>query len=553
MQLVGFLNSLFKSLPSSYEKLRTNNFLYIITLAHIVLSIGHIGLSIWTELLSPVYFLGIYLALLTFVLFLSYKKFQITAKALFLVSTLSIFASLSSYFGSYHLIQLAYIAIIITPNLLFSFKVKKELLISAFFQLATVILFLQLQYNIRYAQVSLSYHQSNYVEYFIFAYVGLFLAFQIFYLLFTVNKNEQNLKQAIVDIEAYKSALDAACIVSYTNIKGEIVGVNDNFCRITGYDAKEVLGKNHHILKSGFHNDEFYQKLWKTISRGDVWRGEICNKAKNGDLYWVDSSILPMYSDQGIYQYISIQFDITQKRNFEAQIIQSAKMSSLGEMAGGVAHEINTPLSIIHIRSEQLIQDIQNKEKELDREDLLKNVLSIDKTNKRITKIVNSLKSFSRNSSKDEREVALVETIIYDTFDLCDEKLKNVGIDLHYNTDKEYYLNCKPSEISQVLLNLLNNSVDAIKNSKDKWIKVDVKKIDKNIEISVSDSGGGVPETVRDKIFQPFFTTKEVGKGTGLGLSLSKGIAQAHGGDLYLRVENDNSTSFVISIPAISK
>ncbi|WP_409479699.1 DAHL domain-containing protein [Pseudobdellovibrio sp. HCB154] len=225
----------------------------------------------------------------------------------------------------------------------------------------------------------------------------------------------------------------------------------------------------------------------------------------------------------------------------------SSKMSALGEMAGGVAHEINTPLAVIQMRTDLMLENLTDQE--LDKETFKLSLMAIDITVKRIGQIVKALRSFARDGSKDELSLYPVQRIIEDTFGLCRERFANHGIHLECSTvDESLQLNCRPGEISQVLLNLLNNAYDAVQELNAKWVKVEAYKNQDGIFLCVSDSGSGIPLEIQTKMMQPFFTTKEIGKGTGLGLSISRGFVENHGGKLT--IDNAAShTKFVLSFP----
>jgi len=224
----------------------------------------------------------------------------------------------------------------------------------------------------------------------------------------------------------------------------------------------------------------------------------------------------------------------------------AAKMSALGEMAGGVAHEINNPLAIISAMSEQLRRKLNDNA--LDNTLAHDKLLKIETTAKRIAKIVKGLKNFSRNGELDEMVEVAPSKIVEDSLDLCIERFKNHGIEVRSEIGDDSPVICRPVQISQVLLNLLNNAYDAIEPIPEKWIAISVGAHNGVMKMSVTDCGSGIPKHVADKIMQPFFTTKEVGKGTGLGLSISKGIIEQHGGRFYYNSECAN-TQFVIELP----
>jgi C4-dicarboxylate-specific signal transduction histidine kinase len=225
---------------------------------------------------------------------------------------------------------------------------------------------------------------------------------------------------------------------------------------------------------------------------------------------------------------------------------QLAKMSTLGEMAAGVAHEVNNPLGIIfgYLSKIRRLAGTANQENEI--------ILAADKiemTANRISKIVKGLLDFSRDGYKDHLiPVPLVE-IIDETLMLSKARLRKRNIQLSLQEcPNDVYLHCKPTQISQIILNLINNSADEIELKPDPWIQIGFTQTKTKVQISITDSGNGVNKEIRDKIFNPFFTSKEVGKGVGLGLSISKGIAEDHNGRLYLDTSSVN-TRFVLEVP----
>jgi C4-dicarboxylate-specific signal transduction histidine kinase len=234
-------------------------------------------------------------------------------------------------------------------------------------------------------------------------------------------------------------------------------------------------------------------------------------------------------------------------KEVQLNLIQSSRLSALGEMAAGVAHEINNPLAIIKTKSAQLQELLV--ENPIDQELAVTMAASVVKTTERIAKIVQGLKSFSRDGSSDPFDVINVHALLTETIDFCNERLKSKGIDLRVDGfDHNLQFAGSTTQISQVLLNLLNNSSDAIEKLNEKWIHVSTEHSDKEIMISVTDSGPGIPEAIRKKLMQPFFTTKDVGKGTGLGLSISRNIIKKHNGTFDIDA-NSKNTRFVIRLP----
>jgi signal transduction histidine kinase len=231
-------------------------------------------------------------------------------------------------------------------------------------------------------------------------------------------------------------------------------------------------------------------------------------------------------------------------------LIESSKMSALGRMAGGVAHEVNSPLQIIQLSLEMIEKTLSGKELtpqaiETMRDQARRAAATVD----RITSIIRGLLIFSRNSPTDIKTYVSLEKIFQHTRNLCSEKLRKNNIDLQFASADGIEIKTQESQIIQVLINLINNAVDAVANQSKKEIQVKVKNVSPDlIRICVIDSGPGVPSEVLPHLMEPFFTTKPVGQGTGLGLSISRGIIESHGGKLFYDTQSTQST-FVIELP----
>jgi signal transduction histidine kinase len=226
----------------------------------------------------------------------------------------------------------------------------------------------------------------------------------------------------------------------------------------------------------------------------------------------------------------------------QQQLVSSSKMSALGEMASGIAHEINNPLAVIAMFSDQITNVMEQEI--VDKVEIAQIVMNIESTVERIAKIISSLRSFARDGSKNVKSQVNIKKMIDDTLVFCNEKIKTTGTKLmidSFNSNLSFL--GRDTEISQVLLNLLNNANDAISTStEEKWIKISVVEMEAKIKLSVTDSGHGIPVDIESKIFDPFFTTKDVGKGTGMGLSISAGIIKANDGIIFVDKQNQNTT-----------
>lgn len=262
---------------------------------------------------------------------------------------------------------------------------------------------------------------------------------------------------------------------------------------------------------------------------------------------------IPDFRDGKVVGFFTIATDISaikkleqERREFESKFIAASKMSSLGEMAAGIAHEINNPLAIINGKTSQLKERIERDM--FDRAKFVRDLDIVGDTVERIAKTVKGLLAFSRNAESEELKPTKLLKVIDETLDLCREKMRNRGVELRYTLEDDFVINCHANQISQILMNLLNNSFDAIQGTMQQWIAVEVTSREGFARVRVIDSGRRISDEVAAKIMQPFFTTKEIGKGTGLGLSISKGLAEKQGGSLAYDPTCEN-TCFVLEIP----
>ncbi len=229
----------------------------------------------------------------------------------------------------------------------------------------------------------------------------------------------------------------------------------------------------------------------------------------------------------------------------QMQLEEASRLASIGEIAASIAHEVNNPLGVIIAETQDLI-DIEPEDlKDIDG---IRNVgKTIEKTAMRISQIVRALKNLSRKNNRNEMVKSSLKQIIDDTLALCQKKFKLAEVELELNVTEDLELICNPVGISQVLVNLFSNAIDAIEELSERWVRLDLKQDEHLIEISVTDSGGGISPDIATKILEPFYTQKAVGKGTGLGLSISKRIIESHQGEFKVDTEHEN-TRFVFTI-----
>jgi len=451
------------------------------------------------------------------------------------------------------------------------------------------------------------------------------------------------LEQTNQELQAQKTALDEHAIVSIADTAGNITYVNEKFCTISGYSLRELMGQNHRIINSGLHTPEFFMEMWNTINSGQVWHGEIRNRRRDGSFYWVDSTIVPFLDMEGNpTQYIAIRTDISARKQMEeslqelnvdlqrrvdertealsramqqlegdiaerarsqalleqqyqqleslhhklqeaqTQLLQSEKLASIGQLAAGVAHEINNPIGYVHSNLgtlETYIRDLfsliggfetaaaalpddapQRAElarlkQKLDLAYLREDIPVLMNESKegitRVRKIVQDLKDFSRLDSSPDWQYANLTQGLDSTLNIVQNEIK-----YHADVVKEYgdipEIECLPSQLNQVFMNLMVNAAHAIEGPRGTiTLRTGLGSgADAGmVWLEVADTGKGIPDDIKGRVFDPFFTTKPVGKGTGLGLSLAYGIIQKHQGRIEVESEVGKGTTFRVTLP----
>jgi PAS domain S-box-containing protein len=335
-----------------------------------------------------------------------------------------------------------------------------------------------------------------------------------------------------------KFAIDQAAIVATTDVTGRITYVNDKFCEISKYSPEELLGQDHRLINSGYHSKEFIRNLWETIANGGIWRGEIRNRAKDGSLYWVDTTIVPFLNDRGKpYQYMAIRSDITERKRSETLLREQAALARLGEMAAIVAHEVKNPLAGIR-GSLQVIGGRMPGESR-DRAVLHDIVGRLDSLNN----IVDDLLVFARPREPKFAPVILAD-LLRSTAALLKKDPAHSGTALDV-ADTPVVVRADAEQLQVVFVNLFLNAAQATHGRG--HVGVDVSTDDGMCRIAISDNGPGIPEEVRERIFEPFFTTKH--RGTGLGLPTAKRVVERHGGTIDVQCPPGRGTVVTVSLP----
>ncbi|MFN3453421.1 MAG: sensor histidine kinase [Pseudobdellovibrio sp.] len=359
---------------------------------------------------------------------------------------------------------------------------------------------------------------------------------------------ETNSRQTIQSLDAklQNIMISAPCIIIWLDQNGIIEGCNEQFKKMIS-SQYNFQSQNLTCKDIGFNN--LHQKILEFSNSSEKELSTIITLNVNDHIYHY--KITFNYLEKS--KISAIGFDLTediQKQNtindIQAKAIQNSKLAVLGEMAAGIAHEINNPLMILTSITFLVQRHVEQSKFEQIPDKLSK----IQDTISRISRIVNGLRTFARDGEKDPFMPTDISYVINESLELCRENLLYKKVNIIYENPFKIpiIVDCRETQISQVIINLISNAADAISNVTSKWIKISLEKDEKNLFIKVIDSGNGISQEIHEKIFQPFFTTKDVGSGTGLGLSISRGIAQSHNGQLYLDDAHSN-TCFVLQLP----
>jgi len=372
--------------------------------------------------------------------------------------------------------------------------------------------------------------------------------------------NGDALERSLKELADIKFALDQSTIVAITDQRGIINYVNDEFCRISRFSRGELIGQDHRIINSGYHPKEFIRSLWTTIAAGQVWKGELRNLAKDGSIYWVDTTIVPfLNSDDKPYQYVAIRHDITQLKLAEEQILRqatelqrAAQLSFVGELAAGLAHEIKNPLAGIQGGVDILIRRRDKNDPEREAlEGMRHEVQRIDST-------VRALLDKARPRLVSVRLSSLAD-VVARAVNLARAQLTNGtteghGVNIEFELPSDpITIPIDPAQIEDAVLNLIINAIEAADRDGEVTIRVARSQNDQAAEfeeeaiVEVSDNGRGISEEDLNRIFNPFFTTRP--GGTGLGLPAVRRIARAHGGRVEVTSSRGTGSTFTLHLP----
>lgn len=337
-------------------------------------------------------------------------------------------------------------------------------------------------------------------------------------------------------------------IYCYFDIQGTIYYQNSAASKTFGWSSAletivDVFDSQHR---------KTFQDILRSLRTGTSWQGELAVvHQRTRESIPVYAHLFEVYSETDNTRFLAMKLrDLRKQKADESLLLQSSKMVSLGEMAGGIAHELNNPLAILSGRAFMLKRRTQAAG--IDTSAYQKDIDSIQETVQRMAKIIKGLLAFARKSDQDPMQLVTVEQVFEETLAFCETRARHQGVKVTLSIPPELVnikIFCRPGQIEQILVNLIQNSLDAIQSDAEPWIKLSVEQNESLVLMRVTDSGKGIPNGILDKIMEPFFTTKERGRGTGLGLSIAKGLAAAHEGWLAVDQRAANTT-IVLALPS---
>ncbi len=363
------------------------------------------------------------------------------------------------------------------------------------------------------------------------------------------------------ELRKLSSAVEqTADIVLISNRNGVIEYVNPAFEHVTGYGRDEVFGRKPSVVKSGVHDPDFYQRLWETILAGKVFHELFINRRKDGSLYYEEKTITPLKDRRGEIKYfVSTGKDVTQRkvaeeqaRAHQAELAHVARVSTMGEMASGIAHELNQPLSAIANYAQGCIRRLNAQGCNV--EELIGGLQQITEQSSRAGEIIRRLRNFVRKGESRHAR-ADINDIVREAANFARLEARSKGVQIRIQLGEDLpAVDVDVIQIEQVILNLLRNSIeamDAMSNGGERRLVIHTwSKMPGSVDVAVWDTGPGFAAEDQEHVFDAFFTTKA--QGMGMGLSISRSIVEAHGGRLSAATNSLGGAVFHFSVPATS-
>jgi PAS domain S-box-containing protein len=373
---------------------------------------------------------------------------------------------------------------------------------------------------------------------------------------------EEKLQASLKEVSDFKTALDEHAIVAITDPRGKITYANDKFCAISKYSRAELLGQDHRIINSGYHPTEFMRNLWTTIGRGDVWRGEVRNRAKDGSIYWVDTTIVPFLGEQGKpRQYVAIRTDITERKRAENEVRQlnveleervrrrtaelEAANKELEAFSYSVSHDLRAPLRAVDGFSQAVIEDYGTQLPEEGRHYLE----TIREGAQRMGLLIDDLLTFSRLSRMPLNKQSInSKRLVGEALEELNTQQNGRQIDVRIGDLPV----CQgdPALLKQVWVNLLSNALKYTRKREKAVVEIGSSRDNGENVYFVSDNGTGFDMKYANKLFGVFQRLHRADEfeGTGVGLAIVQRVVHRHGGRVWANATPDRGASFYFTL-----
>ncbi len=372
------------------------------------------------------------------------------------------------------------------------------------------------------------------------------------------------------DLKDVVSDFDKYVIASKTDLKGNITYASRKFCEISGYTKDELLGRSHNLIRHKDMPNEVFINMWKTIQADKIFIGEVKNLKKDGGYYWVNAIVSPIYDDKNVkIGYTAIRENITDKkqvvelnetlelrveeevtknRDKDKQLLQQSRLAQMGEMISMIAHQWRQPLAAISSTSAAI--ELRAKLNKLNTQEVAELSANISRYSQHLSATINDFRDFFKSEKK--IEFTSYCEIIDSVLNIVEASIENQNIKIIRDCNCGDKFKISKNGLKQVVLNIIKNAEDILleKKIKEPYIKITTSVEDGNNILKISDNGGGVPEDIIDKIFDPYFSTKLEKNGTGLGLYMSKIIIQEHCNGKLSVCNKDDGAEFEIVLNA---
>ncbi len=352
----------------------------------------------------------------------------------------------------------------------------------------------------------------------------------------------------------YQKAIENSNIVSKTDINGIITFVNDEFCKLFGFKKDELIGKNHNIVRHPDTPKENFQALWETILDKKVYKATVKNLSKDKKDIYLNTTIIPILDEkeENIVEFVAIRYDITnevmlQKELEERQkiLFLQSRMASLGQMLANIAHQWRQPLTQLNLSLYNLKKSFEKQNKK-EFEDFYSNSKNL------ILGMSNTIEDFTNFfSPKKQKEIFLLNISINEALKILNKIFEDEKIDIKFDITKDLEIFGVKNELTQVLLNILSNAKDAfVQNGiKNRELSIKTYKKDDFIYLEIVDNALGIKDEIKDKMYEPYFTTKHQSSGTGLGLFISKIIIENSFEGEISHTNTQNGSIFELKFP----